>query len=205
MPENKPRVERNRQAVLNTARAIIARRGIEGLSMRILAEKADYSPSTLYRYFKNKEEILDELAQQALAHSLKQTENWAQPDSDPVETVLRSGMNLYYFAREHPTQYTLMTSPTPSAPKNLEEFMENPNFKSLTQLLEQGAASSQLNIPEGFNPELLAVLLWFAIHGASTLRVGMMRDYGVECDALMDELFQALKSMLKSSCDERLE
>jgi AcrR family transcriptional regulator len=196
-PARKPRFLRNRQAILDAATEIIAEQGIEALSMRTLAEKADYSPSTLYRYFKNKEEILDELARQALALSLEQTHNWEPDASAPLERILNSGMNLYSFAREHPVQYRLMTSPTASAPKSLEAFLADQNFRGLMDLLKGGAAAGQLRLPEGFDAEMTAVLLWFAVHGAAMLRTGMMEAYGEDCDALMEQLTAALKKLME--------
>ncbi|MRR32158.1 TetR/AcrR family transcriptional regulator, partial [bacterium] len=44
------RYQRTRQSILEAAQAILSEQGIEALSMRALAEKADYSPAALYKY-----------------------------------------------------------------------------------------------------------------------------------------------------------
>ncbi len=118
MPTSKPRVKRNRQAILDAAREIIAELGIDGLSMRALAERADYSPSTLYRYFEDKDDILDALAKQAADAVQATPSKRTTASDDPLDSLLQSGLRLYDFACEHPMQYQLMTSATRSSPKS---------------------------------------------------------------------------------------
>ena len=46
--------EEFRREILDSAREIFINDGYDGFSMRKLAEKIDYSPTTIYIYFKNK-------------------------------------------------------------------------------------------------------------------------------------------------------
>jgi len=202
MQTKKPRFQRNRQAILDAAREIIAERGMDGLSMRSLAEKADYSPSTLYRYFEDKDAILDALAKQAAAAVQEMPSERATNTNDPLEILLQSGLRLYDFARDHPVQYQLMTSATKSSPKNLETFLKDQNFEGLVVLIREGAISGSLRLPDGFNAERMAMLLWFAIHGASMLRAGLMSDFGEECDEMVEQLAAGLKTMMKIETGE---
>lgn len=197
MQNEKPRVKRNRQAILDAAREIIAEQGLDGLSMRSLAEKADYSPSTLYRYFEDKEDILDVLAKQA-ADAVQTTPSARTTASDdPLDILLQSGLRLYDFARNHPVQYQLMTAATKSSPKNMQDFLKDQNFSGLLALIEQRQAAGSLRLPDGFDAKLMAILLWFAIHGASMLRTGLMKDFGEECDELVEQLAASLKTMME--------
>ena len=50
-----------RQAILDAARQVIGSKGFRGATMEEIAEKADYKPATLYRYFESKDEILASL------------------------------------------------------------------------------------------------------------------------------------------------
>ena len=52
------RRQRTEQAILEAARQIIRKQGIDALSMRGIAEAIDYSPAGLYEYFGSKEEIV---------------------------------------------------------------------------------------------------------------------------------------------------
>jgi AcrR family transcriptional regulator len=198
MQNVKPRFTRNRQAILEAARVIIVQKGIEGLSMRLLAEKADYSPSTLYRYFEDKEAILDALAKDAAQTSLTLPSKRKVSNDDPLDALLQSGLRLYDFARSHPVEYQLMTSATRSSPKSLDSFLKDQNFEGLLVLIEEGQSSGTLQLPQGFNAELMALLLWFTIHGASMLRTGLMKEYGEECDQMVEQLAAGLKKMMKT-------
>ena len=190
------RFEKNRQAILDAARSIIMEHGVDGLSMRILADLVDYSPAALYKYFKDKDEILDELTNEAWQLSAEYNQRHMPASEEPVKMLMQSGMNIYEFSKEYPAQYQLMMSSTRTSPKSLGEFMEHPNFKSLRMLLAQTSDSGQLRLPEGFTPDLLAFTLWFLIHGASVLRGSLMREFGEDFDGLMDELNTALSKML---------
>jgi len=63
-PRNR-RHELTRQKILDTARSILLAGGVQAISMRTLAEKVDYSPAALYKYYANKEEIIEALRQEA--------------------------------------------------------------------------------------------------------------------------------------------
>ena len=190
------RFEKNRQAILDAARSIIMEHGVDGLSMRILADLVDYSPAALYKYFKDKDEILDELTNEAWQLSAEYNQRHMPASEEPVKMLMQSGMNIYEFSKEYPAQYQLMMSSTRTSPKSLGEFMEHPNFKSLRMLLAQTSDSGQLRLPEGFTPDLLAFALWFLIHGASILRGNLMREFGDDFDGLVEQVNEALATML---------
>jgi len=50
-----------REMILSAAERVFASEGPEGLSIRRLAEKIDYSPAAIYKYFESKDELVDEL------------------------------------------------------------------------------------------------------------------------------------------------
>lgn len=50
-----------RNLILNAAKDIISNEGIEKLSIRKIAKKIEYSPSIIYHYFKDKDDIVTQL------------------------------------------------------------------------------------------------------------------------------------------------
>jgi TetR/AcrR family tetracycline transcriptional repressor len=52
----------SRERILETARRIVDAGGLPALSMRRLAQELDVWPMSIYRYFENKEELLDAMA-----------------------------------------------------------------------------------------------------------------------------------------------
>ena len=62
---SKTRRERERDdrraMILNAAVEVASQEGIDGLSIRKIASKTEYSPAIIYHYFKNKDEILEQI------------------------------------------------------------------------------------------------------------------------------------------------
>ncbi|HEX8065578.1 MAG TPA: TetR family transcriptional regulator, partial [Thermoleophilaceae bacterium] len=66
LSRGEPRGERlSRERILEAAIGVVERDGVEGLSMRRLAQELDVWPMSVYRYFQDKDALLDAMA----AHS----------------------------------------------------------------------------------------------------------------------------------------
>ncbi|MFH0735206.1 MAG: TetR/AcrR family transcriptional regulator [bacterium] len=96
-----------RQAILDAAMRLFIEEGYEAVSIRRIAEKIEYSPSTIYLYFEDKDAIFFEL------HTLGFTELYkhqmeVQNISDPRERLTAHGRAYLSFALEHPEYYDLM-------------------------------------------------------------------------------------------------
>jgi AcrR family transcriptional regulator len=62
MPAKKEKLkEFHRKNIIETAKALFAERGIDRTSMDDIAKKAEYSKTTLYAYFKSKDEIFNHI------------------------------------------------------------------------------------------------------------------------------------------------
>lgn len=108
------RRERDREAmrrrILDAAKQLFVREGFDNVSMRRIASRIEYSPAALYRYFKNKREILSVLREEGFVRLVAQQEASRQACPDPLER-LRTGMAKYIrFALAEPDHYQLMFS-----------------------------------------------------------------------------------------------
>jgi AcrR family transcriptional regulator len=56
------RIPLSRELITNTALDVISREGLAALSMRRLAQELDVWPMSMYRHFRDKEELLDAVA-----------------------------------------------------------------------------------------------------------------------------------------------
>lgn len=50
-----------RELILNAADSIVKEEGVDGVSIRKIASKIEYSPAIIYHYFKDKEDIINSL------------------------------------------------------------------------------------------------------------------------------------------------
>ncbi len=71
MPAKSPRrralSDHKRAGILDAARRVIARNGLDRATMRAIAKEADYTPGALYAHYPSKDHLLVELAGKALA------------------------------------------------------------------------------------------------------------------------------------------
>lgn len=99
--------ELRRGAVLAAAQAVFARAGLEGATIRAIAQAAGYTPGAVYSYYPTKEAIYADI----LAHSLEALraavgEAAEGPGDD--EGRLRAAVRaLYLYYRQHPQELDL--------------------------------------------------------------------------------------------------
>jgi len=170
------RHEKSQQSILDVAAQLIVEHGYENLSLRELARQADYSPATLYEYFKNKEDILFALSEQ-IGAQLLDLMNQVPTSLPPRERVSQLGLVYINFAISNPAKFRLMNS-LPSSRKSLDEpiSMNSPYhlvFQAVTTAIESG----DIKLPIGVHAEEITYSLWALMHGISMLRLSHLRDF----------------------------
>ncbi|NTV89341.1 MAG: TetR/AcrR family transcriptional regulator [Clostridiales bacterium] len=102
------------QLIIKTAENIITKEGIEKLSVRKIADKIEYSPAIIYHYFKDKDDIVNQVftvQYQKIIAALSETEITAKT---PVERLKQISGNYIKTALEMSDSYLsaqLSTSP----------------------------------------------------------------------------------------------
>lgn len=190
------RFEKNRQGILDAARAIMRETGIGSLSIRTLAERVDYSPSAIYKYFDSKEAILAALREEGWQLSQAMSAQLDYGGMTPVEIMIAAGMNYLRFARTYPEHYQLMFNSQYAEPQNLDEVFNNPDFAGLTPLIEAGIQAGEIALPEGVNLLQVRLMAWFMAHGASMLEVSLMGAHREEFERAVEEVMQAFARLL---------
>jgi len=114
--------QRKNDKILKEARAMLSEGGLDGLSMRKLAERSEMAVTTLYRFFPSREELIGEVFDEGLGeiqeiisqlksdHPLEQMEsivsvglsNVAKPSSD-LKALVLVGTHQYW--RKHTLKY----------------------------------------------------------------------------------------------------
>jgi AcrR family transcriptional regulator len=161
--------ERMRKSILQAAMQLFAKGGYENVSMRRIAKKIEYSPGTIYIYFKNKNDIMLQLCYQGF-EQLINLQKELDKISDPVERLRKGGRYYISFALENPELYELMfaTEEIVQEPPLDEEsapLMAFRNFENHVQrCLDVGVFS-------GEDAEPTAVALWASLHGLASLLI----------------------------------
>jgi AcrR family transcriptional regulator len=173
-----------RAAILDAARELFVAYGYEGVSMRAIAEKIEYSPTVIYNYFKDKDALISELCQSdfgRLADHLHEAARIA----DPAHRLCQCGREYVRFALSHPNHYRLMfMTPYPQRPGDpvreqaKAEIKGNPEtdaYAFLLALVQQVADAGSLRGPNP-NVQLVAQTLWAGLHGVISLQIALGAD-----------------------------
>lgn len=191
------RKEREKQEiknmVLETAMMLFLEEGYKNVTIRKIAEKIEYSPATIYLYFKDKDEIFLTLQKMAF-EKFYEFQISGQHIEDPVERLSQQGKTYLQFAIENPMFYELiffMTEPR-------EKLKEPENYKTEIDTYGLLKANVKAAIEAGrmrtSDVESTAFALWAYVHGIASLIIKrgflMPKDY---VDYILRESFEILK------------
>ncbi|GLY90988.1 TetR family transcriptional regulator [Actinoallomurus iriomotensis] len=120
MATGEERARLSRETVVDGALALTDTEGLDGLTIRRLAQHLGVTPMALYWHFKNKEELLD-----GLADRLWSLVDTAVDPSAPWPSRLRTLMNsMVDVLRAHPYAASLMVTTQPEAAQHCFDIME---------------------------------------------------------------------------------
>jgi AcrR family transcriptional regulator len=162
--------EEMRRLILQTAMRLFTERGFESVSIRNIAEEIEYSPATIYLYFKDKNELLHHLHEEGFRILHIQMQRIAQL-GDPLEKLMALSKVYIDFGLNHPEMYDLMF--ILNAPMNYLEEDEawtegEGTFKFLVDVI---IACQQEGRFAGKNPLQLALMCWSFVHGLVSLEI----------------------------------
>src|SRR5271169_3091013 len=100
--------EEFRREILDAARELFINEGYEKFSMRKLAGKIDYSPTTIYLYFKNKDDLLFAICEEFFATFFAELNYIRSVSQDPIEILRQAFLYLMNFGLKNPNQYKLI-------------------------------------------------------------------------------------------------
>jgi AcrR family transcriptional regulator len=164
-----------RQEIRDAARELFAEQGYESVSMRKIAERIEYSPTTIYLYFSDKDELLFSLCQETFSKLVSFIEAISNAQSEPLEK-LKTGLRAYVdFGLKYPNHYkvTFMQTLRPGAFKqqDVEDSMGKRAFDRLCGLVD-GCVSQGLFLQT--DTKLISHVLWACAHGVTSLLINIM-------------------------------
>jgi len=173
-----------RDKILDAARELFVTEGYEGVSMRRLAEKIEYSPTAIYVYFADKSQLFHELCREDFAHLQEVMTSSAMP-SDPIARLRQIGRNYMEFGVRYPNHYRFifMTPHPPHEPDEEDrEIMGDPEMDAyaflklaVQQAIDAGHFRAELS-----DADLISQTVWAGVHGVISLHIAK------GCDAWVD-------------------
>ena len=195
-----------REKILDAARELFLHEGYEGVSMRKVAEKVEYSPTAIYLHFADKEDLFHELCQEDFAR-LAATFQQANLPADPVERIRQIGRTYIEFGLHYPNHYKMMfmtAHPPAELQESDREIKGNPEhdayaflMQTVHEAMQEGKFRDELN-----NADLVAQTLWAAVHGVIALHIAKGCDVWVEWQPVEQRIQAMLDTVLRGMLKE---
>jgi AcrR family transcriptional regulator len=189
--------EAMRRTILGAARELFLKEGYANASIRKIAERIDYSPPAIYRYFTSKEDIFFAVAEAGF-HLFHRAMAGIDPSPDPLETLRRHFWRYYEFSKAQPEYFSLMfvDRSVPRISREWERlaFMRTTRDELrhvITRSVESGL------FPAATNPDVVFHILATAVHGAAVVRLSDRFIPRQTADALARDVLEATLAGLR--------
>jgi AcrR family transcriptional regulator len=184
-----------RERLIAAAERLFAEHGPDGVTMRQLASALGVSPMTPYRYFKDKDAILAAVRASGFARFAAAMEAATKATADGRDRSQATGRAYVKFALENPDSYRLMFD---FAQPNEADYPEltAASARARAMLIRHAEGLVKAGEAQG-DPEMIAHILWAALHGGLVLQMAGKLSPGVDPSALRREAFNAIMRGLK--------
>jgi AcrR family transcriptional regulator len=176
-PRKQQEIEAREKKILEVAAKMFLESGYHGLNMDEIAREIGCAKGTVYGHFRNKEDILMEMASQGVNKRAEMFSKAAAFTGRPRVRMAVLGMSCQLFVRAFPHYFAaeiILRTETlreKAAPQR-QEFMracESRCMQILAGIVRDAVAAGDLSLPEESNAEELTFGLWSLTYGGFTL------------------------------------
>jgi len=189
-----------RQKVLKAAEELFVKDGYQNVSMRKIAEKIEYSATTIYRLFENKAEIIDQLIADGYAGVFERYEKILShcPES-PLQAFNDIIKEYIEFGINNSNHYELWFNNSDLIEQDGKLLMSHGRvqyqvYKTWFDLIDECKEKNLLK-----DNETIAIfqIVWGAVHGVISLRINYPKFPWMPLQEHIDELISQLNSGLR--------
>lgn len=180
-----------RLEILDAASEMFVAEGYQNVSMRKIADKIGYSPTTIYLYFKDKADLLHQVCEESFAQLARNISSIQQLSASSLEK-LRMGMREYInFGLKHPSHYEVIFIIPIKSPVdgNYENSQGKVAFGTLRSSVNDCVIDKLL---KDNDIDLISQTLWAGIHGITSLLITHCDFPFVEREKLIDCVIETL-------------
>jgi AcrR family transcriptional regulator len=185
-----------RELILRTATRMFLEEGYEKTSLRNIAEQIEYSPATIYLYFKDKKELFYAIHERAFEKFFTYL-SLTEAIANPMQRLRRMGELYIDFAFQNPELYDLMfimRAPMEAVKENHTEWGCGPRSFELLRKTITECMEAQLIKPMDLDVAALSILSF--IHGFTSMTIR---------DRLIMYPKESLRPLLEKSLDNMLD
>ncbi len=179
-----------RQAILTAAGGLFLEQGYEHFSLRKVAERIGYSPTTIYLYFHDKDDLLFTVVDEGFVRFGQQLAAAAESQEDPWERLIALGRAYVAFGLQHLVYYQLMFMQRAdflTRPAAGESEPRIASFQVLRQAVQQAIDAGVLRPGDA---ESYSDVLWALVHGIASLAMSMPKFDASRIQRIMETAWQ---------------
>jgi len=186
-----------RRLILDGAQQLFLANGYDKVSIRNIADAIEYSPATIYLYYKDKNELLYALHRRGFVKMVEEFRPLLAL-TDPFEKLVEMGRSYIRFAVENPELFDLMFIMTAPMDKlDHENWEEGDQAFGLLVLVVQECMDA--GVFKRHDVRATSMMIWSSIHGYTALflrkRLGMFPDE--DRQQIMDDAFDLFCQTLR--------
>jgi AcrR family transcriptional regulator len=172
-----PERQETRDLILDVAREMFVKEGIEAVTMRAIAKKVEFTPTAIYHHFRDKHALLRELCDNDM-RALAQAFQRIGKIENPIDRLRRIGQTYIRFGLENPSHYRFlfMTVTPPDVDTGVEKANPEEDGYSFLRLTVAEAISAGRLRSELTDPDQVALMFWSVTHGIVSLSIVFDND-----------------------------
>ena len=180
------RGDRARDEILSAARWVLLERGVEGMTLREVARRANYSPAALYNHFADKNALVAAVAMECIGTLTRYLE--AVPAAVAPERLRGLGLAYVAFAAENPAEYAVIFDCLSNPPQPWDSYVAVARpFAMIAEACRQGLAEASLVDTADVGASGMAYSIWALVDGNVHLRAKHL----AHISGSYDEMFSA--------------
>jgi len=182
--------------ILEAALSLFSEEGYANFSMRKLAARIDHSPTTIYLYYRDKDDLLFHICENLYAFMLQTLEEIRKNESSPEQALKDVIRGYIHYSLAHPEQYKVIFFSNPNLYGRPEEFTsrDTMSLRCWEKVSELFADCMKSGIFRPMDCDTLSIVFWSAIHGLISSLIFTkdfpMPDPEVMSEMLLDGLFK---------------
>ncbi|GAB3564690.1 hypothetical protein GCM10027578_10630 [Spirosoma luteolum] len=162
--------EEMRRLILEAAQRLFIAHGFDKVSIRTIADEIEYSPATIYLYYKDKNDLLFALHQAGFRAMIEQMQPALASVDDPFERLIAMGTEYIRFAVSNPELFDLMFIMTaPIEALTCRDETWDDGLRAFQLLVDLVQSCIDAGLFKTQDATTAALMIWSAVHGYTAL------------------------------------
>ena len=158
-----------KNALIKAGVEILAKEGVDGLSLRKVAQKAGVSHSAPYSHFPDKQSLIAAISTEGFNQLYSELQAVAEQYKDNPKRQLVDGVQAYVqFAMNNVDTFKIMFSGILEKEKEYPSFVEV-SRKTFELVVGIVRACQDAGVLRSTSPEMMAIAVWGQVHGIVSL------------------------------------